>query len=112
MHRQKQNQQYTRYDSVLGQQLQIVVMHVNRIDLHPVGSKLPAIIEIRAAACTEHRLQMPLLGGGLPKIEPDIADIEDVVGAFTQHVVALNKKHYGSGQQQRQQSTRDCEGPE
>src|SRR4051812_28106866 len=83
------NKKNSSQKSVVAQQLEIVVMHVNRIGLDRFPSKLPAVKLIRLAAGSENRIHFPLVERRLPQLEPHIFLINDSSRAVGQKIAFL-----------------------
>src|SRR5437588_10902219 len=77
--------------AVFREQMQIIIMRVDRIVLHPFGAKHSAEIEIGAASSAEEWRRFPFFGRSVPEIEPDRRGAKRIVGAVSEVIALLNK---------------------
>src|SRR5256885_2105753 len=66
MGNQEEEQKRAAHDAIFSQQIEIIVMSINRIFLHPLRAKFSSVIEIGAATGAEKRRRFPFFDRGSP----------------------------------------------
>src|SRR5205085_1614562 len=111
MGNQEEEQKQPCHRAVFSQQIEIIVMSINRIFLHPLRAKFSAIIQVGAASGTEKRRRFPFFDRGLPEIEPDRRGIQRLLRAVGKVIALLNCQECGRANEQGREQTNSSNTP-
>ena len=59
--------------------MKVIIVDINRIDLHACAAKLAPVKKIGSAAGADPRLEFPLRNRSTPKVEAALVDGEDII---------------------------------
>ena len=84
-----------RDESVLAEQLQVIVVDIDRISLHSFGTKLTPVETVCATPGAKQWLEFPLLDCCTPQIKPAVI-AHEVAYSLSQVRALMNKKPSGN----------------
>ncbi len=98
--------------AILREEVEVIVMHFDRIQLHAWGAKVPSVIKVGATPGADRRLQFPLRQRGLPEIQTDVLGIDDILRPTAQIFTLPKSKEHRHEEEESEQTARTRHPPE
>src|SRR3954464_7237106 len=87
-------------DTEFSEELEVIVMGVNRVHRHCFAPELASVVEISSVPGPDDWTQFPLIHSGPPKVDPDVFVIDDLPGSRCQIIAFMNDEECDKGSEQ------------